>query len=220
MAFFDLPDRQVVYLLAYLRDALRENKYANKWFAGGQVVESTMARRCFNAVVYKGEPRWVLDANRFPVLALWREQNKVDDMGFTLCEAQLCWFSRIPPSMADHDARAVGYTLASNMWHVTKHALDRLTEVPELLSTRQKAGVGSVVLRDGTIEMDETASVCGFMGDLSIHHQQPPYEIDDPDDLAQVMIDLKLYDSSQTDVDGLQGKYLGLTEEATIEPGT
>ena len=218
MAFFDLPDRQVIYLLQYLRDSLNADQYANQWFAEAPVVESVLARPCFNRVVYKGEAKWILDANKFPVLAIWRETNRVNELNFTDCQAQLCWFARIPAGMADHDPRVVGQTLASNMWHVTKEKLDLLVENPDLASTREKMALGSAVLGDGAIELDDTASVCGFSANFEFNHQKPPYYIDDPDDLAMVTIDLQLYDSATVGGDGIQGDYLGLTMEAEIEP--
>jgi len=216
MSFFDLPDRQVVYLLDYLRTKLRGDVNAKQWFdASDNVVDGTLARNPKQLAVYKGEYVWKLHSASLPYLALWRTKNGADrEAGMTRTRAYggIGWFGRLPGGCDEHDAETWGMTFASNMWHVCK---EHLEEIP--LETRRLAACGSVFLGDGEIDVDIQGMICGFIAPLTVMHTKPPYEIEDPEAFTKAILKIKLYDSSQDDVDGLPGKYLGFTQEAEID---
>lgn len=216
MSFFDLPDRQVVYLLDYLRTKLRTDPYARQWMnTSDEIVNGTLARNPKKLVMYKDDFLWKLFPAQLPYLALWRTSNGIDrESGVTRTRARggVGWFARIPSSSGDHDAETWGKTFASNMWHVCKDALE---EIP--LATRQLAACGSTWIGDGEIDVDLQGMICGFTSGLTFMHTKPPYEIEDPEAFTKAILKIKLYDSSQVDADGKQGKYLGLTEEAEVD---
>lgn len=213
MTFFTLPDRQVLYLLDYLRTGLNKHPYAQYLDTSSVLVDGTLARNPKRARVYKDEWVWELFPASMPYLALWRNTNDVDrsrQMEPTEASCGLGWFAEIPAGDEGWDADTWGRTHASNVWHACKHLL---TEIPT--TTQAKGGFDAVYLGAGEVDIDDSESVCGFIAPLTVRHLAPPYDIEDPAALAQVAVDIKLYDSS-TD----PSTYEGLTTEAEIEPST
>jgi hypothetical protein len=207
-----LPDRQIVYTLEYLRNAMNANKYAQEWLdTSDLVVDTTLARNPKRPVVYKDEYLWELFPAQMPYLALWRNTNSPDRSGtFTETKAScgIGWFAEIPAPSEEHDGETWGRTFASNVWHIVKELLE---DVP--VATMQKAGFKAIWLGDGDIDVDQSETVCGFIAPLTIDHTVPPYQIDDPENLVEVAASIKLYDSAQD-----PSAYQGLTTEAEIEP--
>lgn len=220
MSLFTLPDRQVVYLLEYLRDGLNGHKYVDQWFdTSDVVVDSTFAYDPKKPVVYKDEWMWKLQAAQFPCLGIWRIKNNPDrNRTFTEVDAEcgIGWFAHVPSGDAEHEPDSWGRTFASNIWFV---CLELLENTP--VSVKQKGGFTEVWMGPGDVAVDAEDSLCGFIAPLTIHHIEPPYSIDDLDALAQVAVDIKLYDSATVDpADQKQGLYDGLTTETEVDPQT
>jgi len=217
MSFFALPDRQVIYLLDYLRTGLNGHKYVKQWFdTSDEPVSTCFAFDPKKPVVYKDDYMWKIYSTQFPALGIWRNQNNPErDRTFvgTRAACGIGWFAHIPAGGDEHEPDTWGRTFASNIWHVCKELLEN---VPS--ETREKGGFEGVWIGAGDCAVDMTDTLCGFIAPLTVQHLQPPYAIDDLDTLIQIAVDIKLYDSATIGLDGIQGKYEGLTVEAEIEP--
>lgn len=217
MSFYDLPDRQVVYTLAYLRDALRADKYARQWLkTSDAVVDHTIARFFHRSTIYKGEPAFQILASGLPYLALYRDKLHTECKGVyrTRAVMGLGWVARMPGPSADFDAIAWGNTLASNMWHVTREKLLLMSEDDEAI---EKAGIDDIEIGSCDLLEINAEGLCGYEASITITHTVPPYDIEDLDDYNKTILEIKLYDSASLGPDGVQGLDLGLSVGSEID---
>lgn len=213
-----LPDRQITYLLYYLRDKLRADQYLRQALQeiAPEIVDGCLARAPIRSTVYKGEPMFELHSASLPYLALWREGGKLDYRlagGLEVqADCQLAWLSRIPGEGPEHDRETWGNTLANTVFD---RASRYLFEIP--LETRNKAGIGSVMISSYELLPFGSEGFCGFSADLSMRQTKPPYQVDDLDEIRRIAMTIQLYDSATVGGDGIQGDYIGPDLEAHIE---